>query len=87
MNTWVLGNHPVGHHRIEYEHIKPIEGKRAERVGEMTFFMKARIMAGQPLLEGNQLGLTAFQWLCKEEIQQVCHPTYWNSIRCMLGDR
>ena len=91
MNTWVVGHHPVGHH---HRHYPRVEGTAAPGTaapedfdGEMTFFMKARIMAGQPALEGNQLGLTSFRWLCKEEIEEVVSAGYWSAIKNMLADR
>ena len=82
MNTWVLGHAPVGHYVREFD--QPRQDDRVERLGEKTFFMKARIMAGQPKLSGNELGLSDHRWLAKEEIQQEVSPGYWKAIKNML---
>ena len=91
MNTWVVGHHPVGHHHRRYARVEETEAPATAAAedfdGEMTFFMKARIMAGQPTLEGNQLSLTSFRWLCKEEIRETVSPAYWSAIKNMLADR
>ena len=87
MNTWIVGNAPVGHYNLMYS--KPIvdEEKKVEQLGEKTFFMKARIMAGQASLKENTFGLTDFQWLAKEEIRKQVQPKYWYSVRHMLAER
>lgn len=87
MNTWVVGHAPVGHHNLNYaKRVIDVE-KKVERLGEKTFFMKARIMAGQAVLKDNKLGLADFKWLAKEEVQKEVHPQYWNSVRHMLAER
>jgi large subunit ribosomal protein L46 len=55
--------------------------------GEKTFFLKGRIMAGQANLEGNQLGLTDFKWLTRDELQEVMDPLYFHSVRNMMALR
>ena len=87
MNTWVVGHHPVGHHNLRYP--KPVVKKeeKVKELGEKTFFLKARIMAGQANLRDNQLGLADFKWLVKEELQKELHPHYWNSVKNMLVER
>lgn len=87
MNTWVVGNAPVGHYTFNFPKLQPMETPGLELRGEKTFFMKAKIMAGQPSLDGNQLGLTDFKWLCREEIQKVVLPGYWSAIKNMLAER
>lgn len=87
MNTWIVGNHPVGHYRFDFP--KAIENKEnsTKELGEKVWFMKARIMAGQANLAANTLGNEDFRWMCKEEIQQAVTPKYWSMCQDMLGDR
>jgi len=56
-------------------------------LGARTFFMKARIMAGQANLEGNQFGLSRFKWLTKKEIESQFTQYDFDKIEAMLGDR
>ena len=100
MNTWVVGNHPVGHFAATYRE-SPILSKippnrlvstskeelEQEEYGEKVFFMKSRIMAGQADISKNELGDLEFQWLAKEEIQQKVEPHYWSQIKNMLAER
>ena len=87
MNTWIVGHHPVGHHNLKYP--KPLvnEEEKVKELGQKTFFMEARIMAGQANLKGNQLDLTDFKWLAKDELEKELHPHYWNSVKNMLVER
>lgn len=99
MNTWVVGNHPVGHHSLDFR--SPILSKippnrlvstskdeiEQEEYGERVFFMKSRIMAGQVDLSKNEYGDSEHQWLAKEEVEKKVHPGYWSSIRNMLTER
>lgn len=86
MNTWIVGNVPIGHH--QQEHVKAVKtASGLNELGLKTFFMKARIMAGQANLKGNKHGLTDFKWLAKEEIQKEVDHKYWHSIQNMLVDR
>ena len=87
MNTWVVGNVPVGHYRFNFPRHVSRQSENAEELGEKVFFMKARIMAGQANLAQNAFGDTDFQWLSKEEIESFVTSQYWASIRNMLGDR
>ena len=84
MNTWVLGNAPVGHYVAESPKAKD-SGSESTEVVEKTFYMKARIMAGQPLLEGNALGLADYKWLSKDELEKQLHPRYWKAVKNMLA--
>jgi large subunit ribosomal protein L46 len=86
MNTWVVGNVPVGHAQRDYKEGLITEAGLTE-VGQKTFFMKARIMAGQANLQDNKLGLKDFKWLAKEEIQKEVGGSYWASVRNMLAER
>ena len=59
----------------------------ATLLGEKTFFMKARIMAGQADLKDNKFGLVDFKWLAKEEIRGVLDPREWNAVKNCLYER
>lgn len=86
MNTWVVGNAPIGYH--ELNHPKLLEqGAGSSEIGHKTFFMKARIMAGQANLENNALGWKDFKWLSREEIQKTVSHSYWAKIQNMLPSR
>jgi len=88
LNTWIVGHHPVGHYVNKYWRPKVLdEEKKIRQLGEKTFFLKARIMAGQANLKDNKLGLTDFKWLAKDELQQELHPSYWKSVKHMLVER
>jgi large subunit ribosomal protein L46 len=86
MNTWIVGNQPIGH--LEIQHNNPKEKAPGfHELGERTFFIKGRIMAGQADIDKNQLGAKDFKWLSRDEIQGMVHPRYWSKIRDMLADR
>lgn len=87
MNTWVVGNAPVGHYHYDYSKSTLDPEKNLEELGQRIFFMKARIMAGQANIEGNKLGLSDFKWLAKEEIEKAVIPRYWSAIRNVLPER
>ena len=87
MNTWVVGNAPIGHFSVKYTEPRVMEERRIAELGEKTFFMKARIMAGQADLKHNNLGLSDFKWLCKEEVEKQVTRGYWSAIRNMLAER
>lgn len=86
MNTWMVGYHPFGH---SVRSIKPKVNEKtgAENLGEKTFFLKSRIMAGQADLSANLLNIADFKWLSREEIAQFVHPAYYSQIKNMLADR
>ncbi|KAB8349765.1 hypothetical protein FH972_023779 [Carpinus fangiana] len=75
MNTWVVGHVPVGHFARDFPTPSTSGDKSAVELGQKTFFMKARIMAGQANLEATTLGLQDFKWLAKEEIQKLVTPS------------
>ena len=86
MNTWVVGNVPIGHYQHNYtKALKSAEGM--DEAGFKTFFMKVRIMAGQVNLKENQFGLNDFKWLAKEEVQKEVEEPYWKSVKNMLAER
>ncbi|EXJ92934.1 hypothetical protein A1O3_01490 [Capronia epimyces CBS 606.96] len=112
MNTFFVGNHPVGHYVARFASPKPgpipptptqksIESESTLRKqemaqapeqhptlvdGEKTFFMKARILAGQADLQANQAkDIEDFRWLSKDEIEKAVHPDYWVKVKNMLG--
>ena len=99
MNTWIVGNHPVGHHahtfptsqltKIPSNHLVSTSTEELEQDehGEKVFFMKGRIMAGQADLSKNEYRDQDFQWLAKEEVEKVVAPKYWSSVRNMLTER
>lgn len=87
MNTWVVGNAPIGHYTLDFPKAITNTANNAEEVGEKVFFMKARIMAGQADLANNAFGDSEFKWLSKEEVQKVVKPKYWASVRNMLVER
>jgi large subunit ribosomal protein L46 len=87
MNTWIVGNHPVGHRLLQYKEPKQDETGGRDNLGEKLFYMKARIMAGQANLTDNKFGLKDFKWLAREELEQQVEKPYWNSIKNMLPAR
>ena len=98
MNTWFVGNHPVGHHKAvkemaadtaheAQEESEPMSEAQVLDAGFKTFFMKGRIMAGQADVKGNQLGVEDFKWLSKEEIEKEVHPQYWARVKNMLVEQ
>ncbi|KAG9247251.1 putative 54S ribosomal protein L17, mitochondrial [Calycina marina] len=62
-------------------------GIAPEILGERTFYMKVRIMAGQANLEGNAFGLENFCWLTKTEIGEKFRPQDFAKVQDMLADR
>ncbi|KAE8371372.1 ribonuclease H-like domain-containing protein [Aspergillus bertholletiae] len=87
MNTWMVGFHPVGHHVYNFKYPRVDKANGIEHLGEKTFFMKSRIMAGQADLAANTQNLQDFKWLTKEEIAPFVLPQYYSNIKNMLADR
>ena len=85
MNTWLVGHNPIGEHQFEYREARTT-GQLKEQ-GAKTFFLKARIMAGQINLKDNQLGLQDFKWLHRDELKKQVSFSYWQSIKNMLAER
>ena len=84
MNTWIVGHAPAG-----YVIQKPRLGEDSSLLqpGEKTFFMRARIMAGQADLTGNHFGLQDFQWLTKQEAGKALPGKYFSAVEKMMSDR
>ena len=87
MNTWFVGHAPVGHIVQDLQRRQQAEEKEVPFAVEKTFFMKARVLAGQADLTGNKLGFSEFKWLAKEEIQGVVSTYYFTKIKNMLAER
>ncbi|KAF1925633.1 uncharacterized protein M421DRAFT_102969 [Didymella exigua CBS 183.55] len=85
MNTWLVGHVPVGHYTSTYS--APLSRAGLHEQGSKTFFLKARIMAGQASLADSKLGLRDFQWLHKEELQRAVEPDYWRQVKNMIAER
>ena len=105
MNTFFVGNHPVGHYVARFpspqpaspsteqtSKLTPSEPQKQELAqsvtivdGEKTFFMKARIMAGQADLSTSEnTDIEDFKWVAKEEVEKLVHPDYWIRVKNML---
>jgi large subunit ribosomal protein L46 len=60
--------------------------------GEKTFFLKARIFAGQADVN-YKLGKKPtnpyddFKWLTKQEIEPIVHSKYWSAVKDMLVEQ
>lgn len=87
MNTWIVGNIPLGHYIRNYSKPATDKEKSEEIRGEKYFFMKGRIMAGQANLKDNAQGLTDFQWLAKDELEKALLPRDWSAIKNVLAER
>jgi large subunit ribosomal protein L46 len=88
MNSFIVGNHPVGHIPMPYSSSAVTRNEIGHAVkGDMVFFMKGRIMAGRVDFDQAMLGYKDYRWLAKEEIQDLVHKRYWSWIRHMLSDR
>lgn len=86
MNTWLVGHVPIGHYQHAYATPVSTPTGLSEQ-GSKTFFLKARIMAGQANLANNALGLQDFQWLHKDELRNVVEGDYWRQVKNMLAER
>lgn len=86
MNTWLVGHVPIGHFQHTYASPKTTPAGLHEQ-GTKTFFLKARIMAGQANLKDNKLGLQDFKWLHKGELEQAVDAEYWRQVKNMLSER
>lgn len=86
MNTWLVGHVPIGHHQHNYTEATKLPSGLSE-LGAKTFFLKARIMAGQFNLKESKLGLKDFKWLAKEELEKEVEGSYWKSVKNMLAER
>lgn len=84
MKTWIVGRVPVAH--IVAPPVLDANGSILQRTRK-TFFLKARIIAGQADLSDNPFGLTQFKWLVREEVEEVLEPEYFRKVRNMMPDR
>ena len=87
MNTWIVGNLPIGHQVHNYPDSNINKNAGAETRGEKVFYMKARMMAGQANLKDNHFDLEDFRWLTKEEIQDAIHPRDFAAVKNIILDR
>lgn len=94
MNTWFVASHPIGHlveSAAQENNTKSTESSEntgsTEIEAEKTFFMKARIFAGQADLNDNSYGVEEFKWLSKEEVEKHVTPEYWASVKNMLVEQ
>ncbi|KAI5304093.1 54S ribosomal protein L17 mitochondrial [Ascosphaera pollenicola] len=91
VNTWIVGNHPVGHYIYTMRNPKARRAalEAGEKIGYKEFFLKGRILAGQVdlALAQQNLGITDYRWLTKEELGQLVGVGYWANIKNMLADR
>ena len=83
MNTWIVGNMPISHQIFKHQKAK----KTSEVVGEKTFYMKARMLAGQIDLKNNDLGLGDFRWLTQEEMRNTLRPRDFAAVKDILAER
>ena len=121
MNTFFVGNHPVGHYVHKFSspktpeppalvEAKPQDSKKEKATapskaapknpqeqeaattsgttlvdGEKTFFMKARILAGQADLSiAQNKNIEDFRWVSKDEVEKLVAPEYWLRVKNML---
>lgn len=87
MNTWVVGNQPIGHYILDRRATGNALKSDPAKLGEKTFFMKARIMAGQANLDANALQLQDFKWLTREELAAKVGQWYFSRVKNMLPSR
>lgn len=86
MNTWLVGHVPVGHHQHNFTDPRKLPSGLTEQ-GAKTFFLKARIMAGQMNIKDNKLGHNDFKWLAKDEVEKEVDGAYWKGVKNMLAER
>lgn len=96
MNTWFVASHPIGHLVEKFSEggeknssttTAQSESQQTEIESEKTFFMKARIFAGQADLAQNSYGVEEFKWLSKEEVEKHVTSEYWASVKNMLVEQ
>lgn len=87
MNTWFVGNQPIGHCTSTYRKVLDNVASKTRDLGEKVFFLKGRIMAGQADLTKNALGLQEHKWLTKEEVKDHVTSKYFAQVENMLAER
>lgn len=81
MNTWMVGRAPIAH--MVTQPVVDADGAVQVR-GRKTFFLKARIMAGQANLKGNPFGYSDFKWLTAEELASQLGGRYFHAVRNVM---
>lgn len=91
MNTWMVGRVPVAHEHREPVYTGGREGEEPERriktYGRDVFYLRARIMAGQVDLSGNEWGVTDWKWLTKDELSGTISQQTLHSVRNSMPAR
>ena len=91
MNTWFVANHPVGHYTRNFPQNKEATSDSTSQsfstLGEKTFFIKSRILAGKADIPSSSGDILDYQWLSKDEIEKVVTPNYWSQVKHMLAER
>lgn len=75
MDTWFVGRQPIG--------IYKQASTKGQENGIKTFFMKARVYAGQV---NPSKQVSDFAWLTKEELSETLSPEYYKAVKDSLGD-
>lgn len=65
----------------------PANDSQSFTLGTKSFYLKARILAGQADITSNTAGILDYQWLAKDEIEKVVAPMYWKAVKNMLAER
>ncbi|KAJ8661211.1 hypothetical protein O0I10_002960 [Lichtheimia ornata] len=76
MDVWFVGRQPISH-------FKQAPSRKNDELGVKTFFMKARVYAGQ--VKPNK-DVSDYAWLTKEELESKLSPEYYNAVKDSLGD-
>ncbi|KAG2223081.1 hypothetical protein INT45_008929 [Circinella minor] len=76
MDVWFVGRQPVSFY-------KKAASKGSEEPGSKTFFMKARVYAGQ--IQPNKQ-VSDFAWVTKEELPNYLSSDYYNAIKDSLSE-
>ncbi|KAI8645500.1 39S mitochondrial ribosomal protein L46-domain-containing protein [Parasitella parasitica] len=75
MDTWFVGRQPIGVYKQA--------STRGQENGSKTFFMKARVYAGQ-VKPSEQV--SEYAWLTKDELSETLSPEYYKAVKDSLGD-
>lgn len=86
INTWLVGHVPIGHYQHNFAGTVKLPSGLMEQ-GAKTFFLKARMMAGQVNLKENKLGHKDFKWLAKDELEKKVEHSYWKSVKNIRHER
>ena len=83
LNTWIVGTMPVAHQIFKFKKAPAASGP----IGEKTFYMKARMIAGQVNLDSNHFGFNDFQWVTQHEMQKTLRPRDFAAVKDILAER